>query len=86
MAKKRSGKKGIAKKRAGKQMGKRPKSAKRASGSSRRKTTRARSKRGALGSMRTAGEKTWEAIKSTTAHVVEGVKGRFSADENTSDR
>jgi hypothetical protein len=47
-----------------------------------KRTTRARSARGPLNSVRVAGEKTWEALKSTTAQMVEGVKGTFGTDEN----
>ena len=83
MTNKRSGKKGTAKKRAG-QTSKRPKRVKKAS--SARKAGRPRSKRGPVNSIRMAGEKTWKALKSTTAHVMEGVKDRFSAEENTRDR
>jgi hypothetical protein len=78
MAKKRAGKKGTAKKRAGKQAAKRRKSTRKAAGP--RKTTRVGSKRGPLGSMRRAGKKTWEALKSTTAQMVEGVKDTFTSD------
>ena len=49
---------------------------------SKKRPTRARSARRTLNSVRVAGEKTWEALKSTTAHVVEGVKGTFGKDEN----
>jgi hypothetical protein len=33
--------------------------------------------RGGIDTVRQAGEKTWEALKSTTAQVVEGVKDKF---------
>jgi hypothetical protein len=84
MTNKRSGKKGTAKKRAGKQTSKRPKRVKKASSAG--KPGRPRSKRGPVNSIRKAGEKTWKALKSKTAHVMEGVKDRFSAEENTTDR
>jgi hypothetical protein len=53
--------------------------AKKASGAKKR-TTRAGSTRRTLNSVRVAGEKTWEALKSTTAQMVEGVKGTFGTD------
>jgi hypothetical protein len=52
----------------------------------RSKKTATRSARGPLTKVRTAGEKTWKALKSTTAQVVEGVKGTFGTDENANDR
>jgi hypothetical protein len=51
---------------------------------SKKKATR--SARGPLTTVRTAGEKTWKALKSTTAQVVEGVKGTFGTDENANGR
>lgn len=36
-----------------------------------------RAARGGMKTVRQAGEKTWEALKSTTAQVVEGVRDRF---------
>jgi hypothetical protein len=53
-------------------------------GRSKKKATR--SARGPLTTVRTAGEKTWKALKSTTAQVVEGVKGTFGTDENANGR
>jgi hypothetical protein len=53
-------------------------------GRSKKKATR--SARGPLTTVRTAGEKTWKALKSTTAQVVEGVKGTFGTDENADGR
>jgi hypothetical protein len=39
-----------------------------------------RAARGGIDTVRQAGEKTWEALKSTTSQVVEGVKERFGDD------
>lgn len=36
-----------------------------------------RAAKGGIDTVRQAGEKTWEALKSTTAHVVEGVRERI---------
>jgi hypothetical protein len=81
MAKKRTGKRASAKKRAGAKLGskRRTKSTAKKASSSKKGRTRARSAR-ALKTVRVAGEKTWEALKSTTAQMVEGVKGRFGAE------
>ena len=79
MAKKRTAKRASAKragaKRRTKSTAKKPSRAKKG-------TTRARAARRTLKRVRVAGEKTWKALKSTTAHVVEGVKGTFGKDEN----
>jgi hypothetical protein len=56
---------------------------KKASGSKKRAT---RAARRTLKTVRTAGEKNWEALKSTTAQVVEGVKGTFGADDSPNGR
>jgi hypothetical protein len=88
MAKKRTVKRASAKKRAGAKLGskRRTKSrAKKASGAKKR-TTRGRSARGTLKRVRVAGEKTWKALKSTTAQMVEGVKGTFGAEESANGR
>ena len=88
MPKKRTAKRATGRKRAGtKKAAKRQtkSTAKKASGSKKR-ATRGRSARGPLTTVRVAGEKTWEALKSTTAQVVEGVKGKFGTDEGTSSR
>lgn len=88
MAKKRTVKRASAKKRAGAKLGskRRTKSrAKKASGAKKR-TTRARSARGTLKRVRVAGQKTWKALKSTTAQMVEGVKGTFGAKESANGR
>jgi hypothetical protein len=61
------------------------KRAKKASGTT-KKTTRVRSGRGPLKRVRSAGKKTWEALKSTTAHVVEGVKGTFGGEQSENGR
>jgi hypothetical protein len=74
MAKKRSAKRASARKGAGAKP-----SSKRGT---KKKTSRARSARKTLKRVRVAGEKTWKALKSTTAHVVEGVKGKFGTSEN----
>jgi hypothetical protein len=87
MAKKRTGKKATAKKRAGATPAskRRTKSTAKKASTSRKKSTRARS-RGALTSVRDAGEKTWKALKSTTTQVVEGVKGTFGTEERSNGR
>jgi hypothetical protein len=38
--------------------------------------------KGGINTVRQAGEKTWEALKSTTAHVVEGVRDRLGDDSD----
>jgi cell division septum initiation protein DivIVA len=65
--------KGIAKK-AGKAVGKAKKKA--------RKVVRAA--RGPINTVMNAGGKTWKALKSTTAQMVEGVRGTFGGDESSS--
>jgi hypothetical protein len=87
MPKKRTAKRATGRKRAGAKTAKRrtKSTAKKTSGSKKR-ATRGRSARGPLNTVRVAGEKTWEALKSTTAQVVEGVKGTFGTDEGTSRR
>jgi hypothetical protein len=85
-AKKRAGKRASGSKRAtAKSASKRrtKSTAKKASGSKKRAR---RPARGPINTVRTAGEKTWDALKSTTAQVVEGVKGTFGSDENTKGR
>ncbi len=74
MAKKRTVKRAPAKKRTGAKLGSKRRTKSRVKKASRAKKT--------LKSVRVAGEKTWKALKSTTAHVVEGVKGTFGKDEN----
>src|SRR5215210_7139964 len=69
-----SGRKGATVKSASK--GRTSRSVKKQSRSS-KKTSRSRKVRGPLTTVRTAGEKTWKALKSTTAQVVEGVRGTF---------
>jgi hypothetical protein len=44
-----------------------------------------RAARGGIKTVRKAGEKTWEALKSTTAQVVEGVKDRFGEEGGRSE-
>lgn len=43
-----------------------------------------RAARGPINTVLDAGGKTWEALKSTTAQMVEGVKGTFGGDESGS--
>jgi hypothetical protein len=88
MAKKRTAKRASAKKRAGAKVGtkRRTKSRAKKAGSAKKRTTRARSARGTLKSVRVAGEKTWKALKSTTAQMVEGVKGTFGAEHSSNGR
>jgi hypothetical protein len=76
MAKKRTVKRATAKKRAG------------ARTASKRRAKRSAKKaaRGPLASMRVAGKKTWKALKSTTAHVVEGVKGTLGSETRSNGR
>jgi hypothetical protein len=81
MARKRTGKKATASKAAGKQATKRPKSRKKKTATASKSVRRAPRKRGPLGSMRVAGEKTWKALKSSTSRMVEGVKETFASDE-----
>lgn len=45
---------------------------------SRRAAQGLRAARGGVKSVRQAGDKIWEALRSTTAHVVEGVKDRLA--------
>jgi hypothetical protein len=88
MAKKRAAKKGTAKKRAGARSqakGGRKSSAKKAS-SSKKRAKRAGTAKGTIDSVRVAGEKTWKALKSTTAQMVEGVKETFGSEENRNGR
>jgi hypothetical protein len=88
MAKKRAAKKATAKKRAGARpqaKGGRKSLAKKTS-SSKKRTKRARSARGPMDSVRVAGEKTWKALKSTTAQMVEGMKDTFGSEENRNGR
>jgi hypothetical protein len=94
MAKKRTVKRASAKKRGGAKLGSkrrtksRPKKASRAkkASSAKKRTTRARSARGTLKRVRVAGQKTWKALKSTTAQMVEGVKGTFGAEQSSNGR
>jgi hypothetical protein len=81
MAKKRTGKKVTAKKAAGKRTTKGGKSRNKKVAAAPGRTNRSRSKRGPLGSMRVAGERTWKALKSSTSRMVEGVKDTFTSDE-----
>jgi hypothetical protein len=87
MAKKRTVNRASTKKRAGAKAAskRRTKSTAKKASSSKKRRTRARSAR-ALNTVRVAGEKTWEALKSTTAQMVEGVKGTFGAEENANRR
>jgi hypothetical protein len=88
MVKKRTAKRAPAKKRAGARPASKrgtKRTTKKAS-SSKKKTTRARALRGPIARVRVAGEKTWKALKSTTAHVVEGVKGTFGTEESPDGR
>jgi hypothetical protein len=88
MAKKRTVKKASAKKRAGAKLGskRRTKSRAKKASSSKKRTSRARAARRTLKSVRVAGEKTWKALKSTTAQMVEGVKGTFGAEQSANGR
>jgi hypothetical protein len=86
MPKKRTAKRATGRKRAGAKTAakRRTKSGAKKTSSAKKRATRAA--RGTLKTVRDAGEKTWEALKSTTAQVVEGVKGTFGTDEGTSRR
>jgi hypothetical protein len=86
--KKRAAKGRTAKKRMAAKSGSkgRSKSSAKKAGGSKKRTSRGRSGRGPLNRVRAAGEKTWEALKSTTAQVVEGVKGTFGAEEHPNGR
>jgi hypothetical protein len=83
---KRAGKKGTrgkgsaGKKRSGAKSASRSRTraaAKKKGGSKKAAPKAPRAGRNPIKTVREAGEKTWEALKSTTAHVVEGVKGTF---------
>ena len=88
MAKKPTAKRASAKKRAGTKVGtkRRTKSRAKKASSAKKGTTRARSARRTLKRVRVAGEKTWKALKSTTAQMVEGVKGTFGAEQSNNGR
>jgi hypothetical protein len=88
MAKKRTVKRASAKKRAGAKPGtkRRTKSRAKKASSAKKRATRARSARRTLKRVRVAGEKTWKALKSTTAQMVEGVKGTFGAEQSSNGR
>jgi hypothetical protein len=88
MAKKRTAKRATARKRAGAKPAskRRTKSTAKKASSSKKRATRARSARGPLSTVRVAGEKTWEALKSTTAQMVEGVKGTFGPEGGSNGR
>ena len=77
MAKKRTAKRASAKRAGAKR---RTKSTAKKPSRAKKRTSRARSARRTLKRVRVAGEKTWEALKSTTAQMVEGVKGTFGTD------
>jgi hypothetical protein len=87
MAKKRTVKRASAKKRTGAKLGskRRTKSRAKKASSAKKKTTRAAARR-TLKRVRVAGEKTWKALKSTTAQMVEGVKGTFGAEQSSNGR
>jgi hypothetical protein len=74
-----SAKRSSAKKRPAKAAAKRRTKARATKTRSLKKTARKglRAARGGIDTVRQAGEKTWEALKSTTAQVVEGVKEKF---------
>jgi len=84
MAKKRTAKRASARKGAGAKLGskRRTKSTAKKASRAKKRTTRVRSARRTLKRVRVAGEKTWKALKSTTAQMVEGVRGTFGSDEN----
>jgi hypothetical protein len=74
-----SAKRSSAKKRPAKAAAKRRTKARATKTRSLKKTARKglRAARGGIATVRQAGEKTWEALKSTTTQVVEGVKEKF---------
>jgi hypothetical protein len=83
MPKKRTGKRATAKGRTGAKAvskGGKKRATKKTAGSRKRATAK-RPARGALDSVRVAGEKTWQALRSTTAQMVEGVKDTFGSEE-----
>jgi hypothetical protein len=88
MAKKRTAKRATASKRAGVKPAskRRTKSRAKKASSSKKRATRKRSGRGPLSTVRVAGEKTWKALKSTTAQMVEGVKETLRTDQNPNGR
>jgi hypothetical protein len=78
MAKKRVVKKATPKKRSGTKAAKgRARSSARKATGAKKKPARRRSAAGTLDNVRLAGERTWNALKSTTSQVVEGVKDTF---------
>ena len=83
MAKKRTAKRASAKRAGAKR---RTKSTAKKPSRVKKRTSRARSARRTLKRVRIAGEKTWEALKSTTAQMVEGVKGTFGAEHSSNGR
>lgn len=93
-AKRTAGKKRTASKRspakkraAGKAASKRRSRATRAKATVKKTARKAlRTVRGPLNTVLGAGEKTWETLKSTTAQVVEGVKGTLGVDESPNSR
>jgi hypothetical protein len=83
MAKKRVVKKAAPKKRSGGKPAAKG-SARKAAGS--KKKSARRSAGGTLENVRLAGERTWNALRSTTAQVVEGVKDRLGPEDGGSRR
>jgi hypothetical protein len=79
-----SAKRSSAKKRPAKAAAKRRTKSKATKTRSLKKTARKglRAARGGIKTVRQAGEKTWEALRSTTAQVVEGVKDKFGDDSD----
>jgi hypothetical protein len=77
-AKRATAKKGAARKSASKRRAKAGGSGTKALKRTARKGLRAA--QGGIETMRQVGEKTWETLKSTTAHVVEGVKDKLGDD------
>jgi hypothetical protein len=84
--KRSSAKRGSTKKSAGKAAAKRrTKGISQKAGSVKKKARKVvRAARGPINTVLGAGGKTWKALKSTTAQVVEGVKGTFGVDESSS--
>jgi hypothetical protein len=81
-AKRASAKKRPSRKAASKRSTKTVKRARKTSPLKRRAEQGLKAARGGLDTVREAGERTWEVLKSTTSQMVEGVKDRLAEDSN----
>jgi hypothetical protein len=81
-AKKRAGGKASSPRRTTGRIKKAGKTAGKVAGKVKKKARKvARAARGPINTVMDAGGKTWEALKSTTANMMEGMKGSFGGDE-----